>query len=390
MPTQFSAGPMADEKLQEMLMLYKSPATIRDMKQTFFYVEAEASTTRVNPLNLFYNYQGEGIQPNNFRFDILQTYYDKIGTTRAFDISHKVSELIDIRVPKDKYVIEINMVECVIESDPSGYLEVNDEIIARDNNSYQEAWGVQPVFNPGAEYSAPDASTPPRKTIILNLTQATKQVQPQTLYVKIQGMDNGEPFNWSVTNSGSYSIDKSHQLLVRHGDVNYSNLTLEFGHMAFTGRDTDRENQVLDVSKNSSQQIQDNFNHLGVRNATPLSYDKSQYSQAKYFDYNAEYYNTISSTEFTDEYYDGVVANFYKGDGGIDYSPVGSYSNGGDLKKIHANNIIQPANRAFARYIRPEVGVTVQPYWTQGKPLFYSQQTSKIGFRFMIRCIHTF
>lgn len=390
MSNQFSAGAMADEKLQQMLALYKSPATIRDMKQTFFYVDAEASTTRLNPLNLFYNYAGKPPPATLFNYDVKQIYYDRIGTTRTFDISSKIHDLIDIRVPKDKYVVEINLVECVIEGDPSGYMSIPDTIVARFQNDPNAVWAEQSTYNHTVLDSTFNADVPPKKVLLSNIVQATKQVQPQTLYVKIREMANGEPFNWSVTNSGSYSIDKSHQLMVRHGDVNYANLTLEFGHMAFTGIDRNRENQITDPSKNSLHQLNENFQHLGLNNATPLNYNKNTYEQSKYFDYNLEVYNTITSTIEGDEYFDGKVANFYKGDGGIDWGVNQSYNGGTDLKLIPAQNIIQPSDRAFARYIQYEAGVTENPYWIQGKPLFYNQQSSKIGFRFMVRIIHLF
>ncbi len=37
MPTQFVQPDDADPRLQNMLTLYKQPATIRDMKQVYFY-----------------------------------------------------------------------------------------------------------------------------------------------------------------------------------------------------------------------------------------------------------------------------------------------------------------------------------------------------------------
>lgn len=385
MTTQFSAGEYADEKLQEMLTLYKSPATIRDMKQTFFYVSAESNTTDLNPLVLFYNIDTAGFTPT-YPNSGQQNYYAPIGTTRTFNIADKVNDLMDIRVPKDKYVVEINLAECVIEADPEGYAKIEDRVIVREANDAGNDFEIQKTFKSQNSLSAPSGD-PSRQTINSTLQQATKLSQPQTLYTRIKELDNGQPYNWAVTNSGAYSIDKSHQLLVRHGDIDYNRLTLEFGHMAFQNNDGDYDSEIIDASKNAREYVNQNAGVYGSKRKDPLTTDKEYYRQYKYYDYNREYFNTITSNDAADPFYDTKVANIYKGDGGIDYAnPTGT---GGDFKKIAARNIIQPAQRVPAEYIGVG-GTVVNPYWLQGKPLFYNQQASRIGFRFLIRIIHTF
>jgi hypothetical protein len=380
MTTQFSAGSFADEKLQEMLTLYKAPAAIRDMKQVFFYVDANANTTSLDPLILQYNV------PTALGLPTTSTYYAGLGTSRSFNIADKVNELLDIRVPKDKYVIEINLAECVIEADPEGWENIPDRVIARNLNVSTGAWGAKPTYKLKNSLAAPDGSDPQREVLLTDVRQTTKVSKPQTLYCKIRQLDNGQPYNWAVTNSGAYSIDKSHQLLVRHGDIDQAQLDLEFGHLAFEGNNAQVANELV----NTPSQLYRDQNIIQTEQRTdPLPDNQQYYRNYKYVDYNSEVYNTITTkivgsgdTNFQDD----LVANFYKGDGGVDGTVNTQYDSGTDYKTVPGKNLEQPTNRPPYYYAKDYA----DPVFLQGQPLFYNQQAARLGFRFLIRIIHLF
>lgn len=378
MQKQFVMDSMADEKLQEMLALYKSPATIRDLKQVYFYVTADANVTQINPLQMRFN-----VPMGLIGDPEVNMYYGPLGTTRQFNIMDKINDLLDIRVPKDKYVIEINLAECVIEGDASGWSQIPDKIIAKEGAN----WVVGPTYRKSIGLSGPGTETPPLNNFFTGYDQATKQSEPQTLYVRIRELNNGEPFNWSVTNSGSYSIDKSHQLLVRLGDIDVSNLTLEFGHLVFEGDDNSYEQVLSDPSTNTDLYYTQSIDRQGVNRTDKLNTDKMYYRQARYFDYNQESYNTVTSNEPLDPWYDANIANFYKGYDGIDYAKGGNaYNSGTDFKSVPGYNFTQPSNRP------PYMVQSGSPndYYLQGKPYLYNQQVSKLGFRFQIKVISLF
>jgi hypothetical protein len=369
--TSFGTADDADERLTNMLTLYKAPASIRDMKQVYFYVQAQSTTTNLPPLEVMYNVI-DPLQPRNF-------YYAPIGTTRQFDICSKVNDLLDIRVPKDKYVIEINLVECGLECDTTGWITTADRVVAfKDDLAKIEStfkWVTsQSPFGGGVE--------PARTTLDTTLQEATKQTQPQTLYCRIRELNNGEPYNWAITNSGNYSVDKSHQLLVRHGDINYSKLTLEFGHLAFTGLDLDYERFIRDPSQ-TTQKLNTRTKR-GIPRETDLI---ERYDKPVYVDYNREAYNVLTD-EGDSPYLNADYPEFYKGIGGVDFTPGLTLDQATIVKG--ARNFVQPVNRPP---FLPASGNPPGPpndYFLQGRPYFYNQQAAKINFRFMIRIIHMF
>ena len=377
MGTNFSIPDGTDEKLAAMLALYKSPATIRDMKQVYFYCSVEANTTLIEPMSLRYNVTSASIQN--------QLYYAPIGTTRELNIVDKVNDLLDIRVPKDKYVIEINLVECVIEADAGNWNKIPDEVARiTDITAGVVTYVTEPTFNWADSLANPDASEPPRQTINTILQQGTKLSEPQTLYCRIKELSNGEPFNWSVTNSGAFSIDKSHQLLVRHGDINYAKLTLEFGHLVFTGKDLDYEKDITDISNNIEEYRIRYGSNKGVPQLNEL---KETYRNYKYVDYNTETFNVVTNNIVGVPglpYQDVTYPRFYQGDGGIDMVTPDQLRVGG------ANNLVQPACRPPFIHRAPTTVPPTDPYSIQGKPLLYNQQSSRIGFRWLIRVVHLF
>ena len=387
-PSPFSVGGMADENLAQQLAMYKSPATIRDMKQTYFYVSALADLINIDPM--IYRYGLSDGQPIISR----ALYYGNLGTVRTFNISDKVNELMDIRVPKDKYVIEINLVECGIEADTSSWLEIPDQVARKTGIAPNgaETFVLEPTFIDAlrlSEQTTPVIPVPPRDVIVQRLVQANKVTSPQTLHCRIKELSNGEPYNWSVTNSGAYSIDKMHQLLVRHGDINYSNLTLEFGHLAFIGYDNDEIDLMVNNATSNTYKAS-KINGIGFPNTNN---DKNTYRQYKYIDYNSETYNVVPQTNAVDRknavYPDYDYPSFYKGEGGIKYGSP--YS----IPVPTGRNLNQPVNRPpFLHMDGTNAGIdpagSVTPWNYQGKPLLFNQQVSRLGFRFLIRIIHLF
>ena len=116
-----------DAAMMEQLMLYKTPATIRDMKQVFFYVSTFANTLSENPLDIFTNKGRNYVSASDpTQTEVLYNvapYYAPIGTKRQFNIWNQVSHLLDVRVPKDKYFLEISLVEAQIDADPSAWVQ---------------------------------------------------------------------------------------------------------------------------------------------------------------------------------------------------------------------------------------------------------------------------
>ena len=446
----------ADVNYQNMLTLYKQPATIRSMQQVFFYVESVADLVYFDPLTYYWGldplfYTGTVVEPpttmdlDRYPFAFMRNpWYGFIGTKKRLNIIDKVNGLLDIRVPKDKYVFEINLAEAVIEADPENWTNLPDQVIRRGipltdtalhpfgiGNPTTEYFNinVDKTYRNGIIYADNAIDEPPR--IILNgeLQQATKLSEPQTLYCRIEELSNGEPYNWAITNSGNYSIDKGHQLLVRHGDIVASNLTLEFGHMVFTGDDED-----VTIFSSDDPIIQDRTRSKYTQ--------KQRYQSFEYLDYNFELFNAktrnwphlnFRSEKLTTDpgKLGGLVtmiddpiqyARFYFGKSGIDkfrfrtqpepapFDPADRNVIGlkipGEITLEYfdtfGEELITPPNRPpfVTQFIPAKSNAVVTttpiiqdefvPYLIQGKPLLFNQQASKIGFRFMIRVINLF
>lgn len=458
MPTQFVQQEDADPRLTNMLTLYKQPATIRDMKQTYFYCGVASNLTFVDPIIHQYGFDIEDyLTPGTDATSVNSVkngYYSKLGTTRTLNIENLINDLIDIRVPKDKYVVEINLAECVLEVDSKGWQNNPDFVIrygpkiSSTNTAPKDYLNLLNAVNKDPTYTwelvrsndpSPDF-TPPRYTYDSALVQANKITEPQTLYLRIRELDNGEPYNWAVTNSGSYSIDKGHQLLVRHGDVNFANLTLEFGHLGFVGNDADYFNYLQNRLENhplTREYLQENAQLVGLARKNPMN--RYNYNNFKYIDYNSEVFNVVGANSNPEadgmyssyaygpvyEYPNAIYPKFY---GGLnnDYcfalsGPPGSLINRPNEKLLTLSNRVddnleRPSNRPPFKfmgvrdgtnpsipqnegndqvYVRSTTASTAQeytknPYLLRGSPLFYNQQVSKIGFRFLVRVIHLF
>jgi hypothetical protein len=456
MPTGFTTPDDADPRLQNMLTLYKQPATIRDMKQVYFYSDVVANLTNIEPLIQQYGVNIAKILPPTSgslsSADItraLNMYYARIGTTRTLDISSVVSDLIDIRVPKDKYLVEINLAECTLEVDSDSWQSLPDFVIrygaaidaapvlpaAAVNGPLEDIVNRDPVYNFQLEEGGvpvPGTIIPPRYTYISKLTQAKKKTEPQTLYLRIKELSNGEPYNWAVTNSGNYSIDKGHQLLIRHGDVNYSNLTLEFGHLGFIGNDADYSRFLENPDENDLAVI-DNFRETAQNTNTlrKTNINIHNYSNYRYFDYNTEVFNVVGAVDhptismysnyaYNDvyNYPNAIYPKFYGGINNeyafkIRVPPALPSARLARLEGRDDDNVERPANRPPFKFVgyrqdnsviptpdsvvydesdTPETDPTYcnRPYLLQGSPLFFNQQVSKIGFRFLVRVIHLF
>lgn len=333
------------------------------MKQVFFYLTVNSELTWVDPLYLQNLPSGAPI----VGLQNLQPIYLPIGTSRKFSIANVLNQFNDLRVEPDKYVYEINLVECNIEADTTGWTNTPDRVLLQDPATTY-SYAVEPTYNWANSLAAPDGSSPPRQTINTILQQATKRTSPETLYCRIKELANGEPFNWSTTNSGNYTIDKSHQLLVRHGDINIPELTLEFGHLVFSGRDA----QQYDTLSKLNPTVQEARGKTpGVEPGLPqMTGDVMQTPQPVYLDYNQEYFNVTttasSGTSSPTTYDDNIYPPFYKS---------GYYVN---------QNLVQPGNRPpFLYNINASPG-TGGPYLLQGSPFKSNQQAKQIFFRFMV------
>lgn len=369
--------PTIDAKLQELLTLYKTPATIRDMKQTFFYLQLDSDISQVHPLRLYTPYYYDSISGNKVNWNwgninlVQRTttttppavgdltadinlpkyagnpWYLPIGTTRTMDISAKINELLDIRVPKDKYVVELNLAECNIESDPSNFKTIPDYVFQYSEWSdpdLQKPTSViaKPTYKRVVDYDPPEMppvvdpqgdgsskfynadgspnmtainADPYWKTVIFDnlyklknsMYQATKQSEPETLFCRIRELSNGEPYNWSITNtSGVYSVDKNHQLLVLNRDIDVARLTLEFGHMVFVGRD--KEAEEIRNGDYFDDPIKYSVPPFDKEPIEPTKFfpqpqfrckkrdEISRFASVKYFDYNSEVFNVIGDS----------------------------------------------------------------------------------------------
>jgi hypothetical protein len=454
-------NPTADEQLQNMLMLYKTPATIRDMKQTFFYVQLDSEISQVHPLRMYnprYLVPPAGV--GNFNYGNINLneafngvkyagnpWYLPIGTTRKLDISKRVNELLDIRVPKDKYVVELNLVECNIESDASGWRAIPDYVFQYTDftpvpvNPGDPDFGLPTRVSAKPTYRRVVAYTPLDVATGLNnlqnaLFQATKLSQPETLFCRIRELDNGEPYNWSVTNTGGvYSVDKNHQLLVLNRDIDTSELTLEFGHMSFVG--LDYEEKRLRESNYLSDQVKQSLPAFerepveGARNVinnrTMKRNDVKAFGSVKYFDFNSEVFNVVSEnalfavtappipgTLTVNEHPSQHAINFYP-----DFYRTGVLSCTPASEDAYVDTYnpkigtIQPINRppffisgwdVVGGAVKsedpppsPERNSTIVPPqdWEndpviQGVPFKTNQQVRRVTFRFLIRILHMF
>lgn len=397
MAASFQVGDMADQKLTDMLTLYKAPATIRDMKQVFFYLQATADIGFIHPIRFLqpngWDWTDYDINANPPNAAIPKTtrsfYYLPIGTQREMDISRQVNDLIDIRVPKDKYVIEINLAECNIEADSTNWQTIPDKVFYRNNTT--QAVGIKDTFKAATVYSTPAAGPDPNfpnQQVLEDLVeQATKLSQPETLYVRIRELDNGEPYNWTVTNSGQYSEDKSHQLVVRHGDVNYAKLTLEFGHLLYKDYDYIYKNTENSFPAAIRDNLPDPTGNTGftvppgANPSVPPRDPIERFDNFEYIDYNSEVYNAVCNEGETSGT-DLRAANIWNG-----ATYVNEYVSGftGSRK-----NKIGPTNRP--PFIEPAYAglISEGDQLIQGCPLKYNQQCRAINFRFLIRIIHMF
>ena len=229
-------------------------------------------------------------------------------------------------------------------------------------------------------YSLGNSSSSTESTSVIgeNYIRALKLTRPQTMYCKIKELDNGEPYNWSITNSGSYTIDKSHQSVIHHGSFNTSQLTLQYGHLAFKTREQTSEaiaNQLDTTAINlpNQEKIWE-----GGSQVTKLN-DSQRFDSYQYLDYNSEVFNNHenpSQKEDTGAYFISIPTAYKTG---------------------YSDNLQQVANRPpyFIRQTPNPSGtenatVDALDRLLQGRPLFFNQQISKLTFRVRINVVNLF
>ena len=393
LPPQPSDTP---DQMDVMLAPLRTPATIRDIKQSFLYAQRLADlrptfVPSVNPLvfvssgetnapnaSFYLNYTGgalgTGVVPP-FNWNVypcgkptppdainrtpcltpderpyLQKsgcvqIFDRIGTEFKLDISRSIADLWDIRIPADKVLIEISLVECQIDSDPGNYNETFD----------------QQYINPNP------------------LDFKLNRSVPQTLYVRIRELDNAEPYNFAVTNSGQYSNDRNHSVLLRFGQINYTHLTIDYGHLAMGIQNAQQE--LLKVP------------YVGAGWPVGAAPDPL-------------YVGTYGVPAFPGDAAMGQPSQVVR------YSPV-DVDNSHDANNNLIGNRIYPLNTTYYDYnsawfvpppkdpmpaplFPPEFYDEPLPRPVEGKlnrelkPLFYNQQATNITFRFMVKFIHLF
>ncbi len=351
-----------DAELVQQLQLYKTPAIIRDTKQVFFYVQCFANTTQISPYRLFTNksnvYAAAGGTPPN---DIIQpldvpSYYCPIGTKRKFKIWEQVNSLIDIRVPKDKYYLDISMVEAQVEASPESWTKQRN--FAKVPPSPPQPgvdFELQRTFDVEYEFDGAVPANGSKQYIDKTyFKEATKKSVPQPLFVRIPQLSNGEPYNWSVVNNGAFNEDKSHSVVVRHGDIDYQELELEFGHLTYQGTDTDYEQfGKNDVSNAPGGDPEWNLSLVGPNVKNQIN----NYQRYTYLDYNWEWPN--AETQQTDV----NVNNKY-------VAPASRndwvFNNGSDITGDPGTNDVLLAS----------------------DPLKFNQQVANLTFRFMVKVVH--
>jgi hypothetical protein len=356
--------PRADARMTNMLNIARTPATIREMKQVYFYVGAESTHVFDPPNKLFYGY--DGIDPNYVN------YFAPLGTTRQFNISEQIANINDLTLPRDKYLFEINLVECTIDANPSNWSTIPDKVLLSTdgtvNTISEEPCFKEETYPAPAPTATPDGSVP---VTLLNtrFSQANKLNSPQSLFCRIKELSNGEPYNWVIVNSGEYTIDKSHQLMVQFNQIQQSNLTLEFGHLIHEGFEPDYQKVITNTRST-------NFNGLNRNRALTdrLKFNQEKYTKYRYVDYNSETYNVFGSDAPTDS----VQYNNY---------PDGVYPKGDSC-------LVQPASRPpfFKSELTWNDPITNEPrpVLIQSPPLFFNQQVSKINFRLSIKIVTLF
>lgn len=504
---------MADGQLAAQLALYKPVATIRDMQEVFMYINVSSDTTCIDPIRLmqFPSYSDSRVTVNAGLpyWDLLNgdqltgatigdpitqnpiaqlpfmagvPWYLPIGTQRRFNIANLINSLCDIRVPRDKYVFEINLAECQLESDTAGWNNIVDRVFYVDpgvdqvvsvldppgalpippaeaeklnpwvggtNNKYRMT--VQPTFRTERLLSTGTGTNNTgnvlQQQVLTNFSvQQKKQTQPETLFVRIKELSNGQPYNWSVTNSGNYSVDKNHQVVLRHGDFNVANLTLEFGHLVATGGDPQDFEKLNEWRNNGCV-----YPYVGSLSSEIFAPNKNKYvdknsstpPQFVYLDYNMEHFNVvgtendvgnnvpINSTNtivygqpqnyqrmnkvyYIDQYINPLPNDksrrsllypenrppFYRpvwltlpaDSDGADITKLTLWGGTvvGDLSRRNTWDDPQTVNGVANVPTGGNLAPPVTPYLQQGTPLKYNQQVRNIMFRFSVKCISLF
>jgi hypothetical protein len=367
-----------DAELMQQLQLYKTPAIIRDMKQVFFYVEAFANTTTTSFYDIYTNrgrtyYTGGNLGAPGLLGELAKVppYYCPIGTKRKFRLWEQMNSLMDVRVPKDKYVFEIHLVEAQVESDPSNWIKQRDyEAIPRQGTTLPPAGGKGPNdYNLDRkytiEYQYAEIPADPAFKQNINKTyvkEATKTSIPQPLFVRIPQLSNNQAYNWTVVNNGAFNSDKNHGVVIRHGDIDYQEMDIEFGHLTYKG--TDDEYQSF-----GSTEVSPGAPEWDISQSR-LQGKLNNYQDYEYMDYNWEWPNATTTSI-------------------VDAGPPPV-----NVTSTNVNNkYVAPASRntneiVNENQINPNGGTnTIQ---IQGKPLKTNQQVSNISFRCMVKLIHMF
>ena len=361
-----------ESQMDQLLTLYKTVATIRDVKETYFYISITANQLSTNPL--IYNYPlGTNFVDGTLTPITLSEqppYFAPIDTKRTFTIGNQINSLLDLRVPKDKYMVQIQMVEGLIEADSSNWVKSlnlgdtrvpNGDVVVYPlyDLDYLDQPDPTGTFTPTDPIPKINTATPVYRT-------ARKKSIPSPLYCRIRELnDTNEPYQWSVSNDGQVSLDKSHGIITRFGDVHYSQLTLEFGHLVWIGRDNQyRDFGLKTISRSGSAEDIARWTAVDVppdRGNPRATRSIADYGDYAYLDYNREWSNSMS---------------------------VDAVQNMANVQ------FTEPATRGVAftvddQKIKPSLPTPVETRLAS-LPIKTNQQASSIVFRFSVKLIHMF
>lgn len=366
-----------ESELDQLMTLYKNIATIRDVKETFFYIQVVANQLTASPLTYKYPFGQVFVDPNNnaVQLSSVAPYFAPLDTKRVFTIGNQVNSLLDLRIPKDKYVVQIQMIECLIEADPSNWIRqpnIYDESLANGTVKVGQSYDLEYLEQPDPTGTITPTDPVPRIDFASPILRpARKKTIPSPLYCRIRELnDQNEPYQWSVSNDGQVSLDKSHGIVTRFGDVHYSQLTLEFGHLLWRGKDEQyRQFGMSQVSRDPNPNGRDylTWNPIELQGGQinrRSTVDISKYDDVEYLDYNREWSNSDSVT----------------------------------VQAPQANNVYtQPAARGTSYLVDTiEIKPSIDPPSNSEEvrlatlPIKTNQQCSSLVFRFSLKLIHMF
>jgi hypothetical protein len=350
-----------DQLEQQKLMLYKSLSSLQELKKIYFYVQVIANQTTV-PTYANGRNRGKVYNPIQGRYRAENYYYNLIGTTRRFELGNQMSELLNLTVEKNRTKYQLNLEECQISQDTLNFTRQRALVPVKRLDGV-ELYELESTYNVSTSLGAIPASSWIKQNIGLEYYQeANRTVTPEPLYCRIKELTN-EPYQWVSQPSGSISLDKSHQPIIID-DINKTpTLTLEFGHLIFTGRDDQYYRTGIDGLDPSSAEFRD-WKESGVT-STKANADIRHYNQFEYTDFNEEVANVTTQSE-----------NIYN-------STLGSNLDCEYVFPANRSNVLEFGTAAFGDPNPAKI-------YLASRPLKSNQQANSIMFKFSLTVLGMF